>query len=100
MYNVDDLKAQTEAARAKRHAALPEVYDILEEGKNNYLQWKEKRKNIEVLMPFKHSLDKLKENLSAKYKSQLSVKSHEVADQMLKDFVQKAFRIQANQSAF
>ncbi|WP_338768553.1 glutamyl-tRNA reductase [Bernardetia sp. ABR2-2B] len=93
IYNIDDLKEQTNIVRQKRIAALPFVYQILEEGITDFEKWKTEHEYISMLHPFKVALEQLKNNISNKYSSELDEKNKKLMMQMLTDFTQKAMRI-------
>ena len=93
IYNIDDLREQTKAVREQRVAALPLVYEILEEERENFHNWKEEHEYISILHPFKSALEQLKDNISNKYSSELDEENKHLMAKMLNDFTQKAMRI-------
>lgn len=93
LYNVDQLSAKTQKARAIREKSIPDVELILNETISGFDQWKAEMEVSPTINKLKNVLDQIRKEELSRHSTKVSEEQMELLEVVTKSMIQKVIKL-------
>ena len=93
VYNVDDIASKSDAALAKRKAAIPQVEEIISEAMSGLREWSQEMEVSPTIKKLKNTLEQIRQEEIARHLKNASDEEIAFAEKFSKSMTQKIMKL-------